>query len=132
MSILNKFTEEQIAEFEDCKTKEELLEVAAKLGINPTEEDIAEAMAMIKAANLESGEINDDDLDAVAGGKDEYTKKGYKKVDKKDTCTVPDKYVPAPADLKLWPKAKHMQCGGCDNCRSMNNKIVCIAQPGKD
>jgi hypothetical protein len=86
-------------------------------------------MALIGA---ESGELSDDALDAVAGGADEYTKKGYKKVDKKDTCTVPDKYVPAPADLKLWPKAEHMQCGGCDNCRSMNNKIVCIAQPGKD
>ena len=35
MSILNKFTEEQITAFEDCKTKEELLEVAAKLGITP-------------------------------------------------------------------------------------------------
>ena len=44
---------------------------------------------------------------------------------------VTDKYVPAPADLKLWPKAEYMQCGGCDNCRSMNNKIVCIAQPGQ-
>ena len=48
MSILKKLTPEQIAAFEDCKTKEELLEVAAKLGIAPTEEDIAEAMAMIK------------------------------------------------------------------------------------
>ena len=67
MSILDKFTEEQIAAFEDCKTKEELLEVAAKLGIDPTEEDIAEAMAMIKSANLERGEISDDDLAAVAG-----------------------------------------------------------------
>ena len=129
MSILAKLTPEQIVAFDDCTTKEELAAKAKELGLEPTEADLDEAMALISA---ESGELSDDALNAVAGGADEYTKKGYKKVDKKDTCTVPDKYVPAPADLKLWPKAEYMQCGGCDNCRSMNNKIVCIAQPGKD
>ena len=129
MSILKQLTPEQIVAFDDCTTKEELVARAKELGLEPTEAELEEALALI---NAESGELSDDALDAVAGGKDEYTKKGYKKVDKKDTCTVPDKYVPAPADLKLWPKAKHMQCGGCDNCRSMNNKIVCIVQTGKD
>ena len=129
MSILKKLTPEQIVAFDDCTTKEELAAKAKELGLEATEADLDEAMALIGA---ESGELSDDALDAIAGGQNEYSKTGYKKVKKDDTCTVPDKYVPAPADLKLWPNAKPNQCGGCDNCRSMNNKIVCIAQPGQD
>ena len=122
MSILNKLTEDQIAAFEDCKTKEELLEVAAKLGITPTEEDIAEAMAMIKTANLESGEINDDDLDAVAGGTD-LNKEGYVKVSKNDECLCGE-YESSPTPIHSHTKdGRH--CGTCKHCRQVRSADVC-------
>ena len=122
MSILNKLTEDQIAAFEDCKTKEELLEVAAKLGIAPTEEDIAEAMAMIKTANLESGEINDDDLDAVAGGTDK-NKEGYVKVSKNDECLCGE-YESSPTPIHSHTKdGRH--CGTCKHCRQVRSADVC-------
>ena len=122
MSILNKFTEEQITAFEDCKTKEQLLEVAAKLGITPTEEDITEAMAMIKAANLKSGEINDDDLDAVAGGTD-LNKEGYVKVSKNDECLCGE-YESSPTPIHSKPK-EDRHCGPCKHCRQVRSADVC-------
>ena len=123
MSILNKFTEEQITAFEDCKTKEELLEVAAKLGVTPTEEDIAEAMAMIKAANLESGEINDDDLDAVAGGTD-LNKEGYVKVSKNDECLCGEYESTATPIHSYTDDGRH--CGTCKHCRQVRSADVCV------
>ena len=122
MSILNKLTEDQIAAFEDCKTKEELLEVAAKLGITPTEEDITEAMAMIKAANLKSSEINDDDLDAVAGGTD-LNKEGYVKVSKNDECLCGE-YESSPTHIHSHTKdGRH--CGTCKHCRQVRSADIC-------
>ena len=122
MSILNKLTEDQIAAFEDCKTKEELLEVAAKLGVTPTEDDIAEAMAMIKTANLESGEINDDDLDAVAGGTSK-NKEGYVKVDKNDECLCGE-YESSSTPIHSNTKdGRH--CGTCKHCRQVRSADIC-------
>ncbi len=122
MSILNKLTEDQIAAFEDCKTKEELLEVAAKLGINPTEEDIAEAMAMIKATNLESGEIDDDALDAVAGGT-KTNKEGYVKVSKNDECLCGEYESSATPIHSNTKDGRH--CGTCKHCRQVRSADVC-------
>ena len=65
MSILAKLTPEQIVAFDDCTTKEELAAKAKELGLEPTEAELDEAMALISA---ESGELSDDALDAVAGG----------------------------------------------------------------
>lgn len=122
MSILNKLTEDQIAAFEDCKTKEELLEVAAKLGIAPTEEDIAEAMTMIKTANLKNGEIDDDDLDAVAGGTD-LNKEGYVKVKKNDECLCGEYESSSTPIHSHTDDGRH--CGTCKHCRQVRSADVC-------
>lgn len=122
MSILNKLTEDQITAFEDCKTKEELLEVAAKLGITPTEEDITEAMAMIKASNLESGEIDDDDLDAVAGGTAK-NKEGYVKVKKNDECLCGEYESSATPIHSHTDDGRH--CGTCKHCRQVRSADIC-------
>ena len=122
MSILNKLTEEQIAAFDDCKTKEELLEVAAKLDLTPSEEDIAEAMAMIKATNIGKGEIDDDALDAVSGGTD-TNKEGYVKVNKNDEC-VCGHYESSATPIHSQTKdGRH--CGTCKHCRQVRSADVC-------
>ena len=94
MSILNDLTNEQIAAFQGCKTKEELIAKADELGIKYTAEDIE---AGLKALNPEvSGELDDDALDAVAGGTT-YNKKGYAVVTMNKTCFAPGfPYAPAP------------------------------------
>ena len=45
MSVLKKFTNEQIAAFQECKTQEELIAKANELGIEYKEEDLKEAAA---------------------------------------------------------------------------------------
>ena len=53
MSILKKLTPEQIVAFDDCTTKEELAAKAKELGLEPTEAELDEAMALISAENGE-------------------------------------------------------------------------------
>ena len=66
MSVLANLTPEQIAAFAGCKSKEEVAAKAKELGFEATEADLEEAMVLLSA---ESGELSDDALDAVAGGK---------------------------------------------------------------
>ena len=57
------FSKEQIEKAKSCKTIEELKELAKNEGLNLTEE---EAKMYFNATR--GGELNDDDLDKVAGG----------------------------------------------------------------
>ncbi len=61
---INSFTKEQIAMAAQCKTPEELIELAKKYNIEITKEQ-AEAYL----AELENVELDEKALDAVAGGR---------------------------------------------------------------
>ena len=123
MSVLAKLTPEQIAAFEECKTKEEIAAKAKELGIEATEEDLNEAATLL---SKESGELSDDALDAVAGGKKQY--KSYKKVEKKHNCDVPEYYEQCPPDQYRWKGDEIGQCGTCKHCYTMNGHEVCVKQ----
>ena len=125
MSVLANLTPEQIAAFEGCKSKEELAAKAKELGLEVTEAELNEAMAIISA---ESGELEDDALDAVAGGASDYNKKGFLKVDEEHTCEIPERYTPLPSDQYRKKKAAYGSCYTCANCREMNGKMVCELQ----
>lgn len=122
MSVMNKLTPEQIDAFEECETKEELIAKAQELGVEYTEEELAEAVALMKG---ESGELSDDALDAVAGGDSGY-KKGYKKVDRRDKCTINQWQKAA---VPVYPGVKKPgKCGNCEFGRKIKNELVCIKQ----
>ena len=123
MSVLANLTPDQIAAFEGCKTKEELVAKAKELGLEPTEADLDEAMVLL---SKESGELSDDALDAVAGGKKQY--KSYKKVKKEHNCDVPQYYEQCPPDQYRWKNDKIGQCGTCKHCYTMDGKEVCVKQ----
>ena len=92
MSVLKKFTNEQIAAFQECKTQEELIAKANELGVEYSEEDLKEAVELlgtIETLPAESGELDDDALDAVAGGC--TYKDGYAVVTMNVKCFAPGK-----------------------------------------
>ena len=132
MSILAKLTDEQIAAFAGCKTKEEILAKAKELGFEPTEEELDEAVKLV-SGKAESGELDDEALDAVAGGKEEdpYNKDGYIEVKKKTECTI-GRYEMLPEELwrfNFVPKKNgYGKCGSCANCKEVNNNTVCVLQ----
>lgn len=59
------FNAEMIEKAKAAKSAEELLEIAKANGVEMTEEEATTYFAQL---NPKSGELNDDDLDAVAGG----------------------------------------------------------------
>jgi len=61
---LNSFTKEQIAKAMECKTPEELIELAKKAGIEITKEQAEAYIDEIQDAKLDPGI-----LESVAGGK---------------------------------------------------------------
>ena len=127
MSVLEKFTNEQIAAFQECKTQEELIAKANELGVEYSEEDLKEAVELlgtIETLPAESGELDDDALDAVAGGTT-YNKKGYAVVTMNVKCIAPGQpYAksPIPAHpLTLDGK----RCGTCIHMVTMDGMEVC-------
>ena len=126
MSVMNKFTPEQIEAFEDCETKEELIAKAQELGVAYTEEDLAEALALMKG---ESGELDDEALDAVAGGADDEEgsyKKGYLKVKKKRDCDI-DRWEKAA--IPVYPGVKKVgKCGNCAHAQKIKDTLICSLQ----
>ena len=61
---LNSFTKEQIEKARECKTPEELIELAKKAGVELT---LEQAEAYLK--ELDDMELDADTLDNVAGGR---------------------------------------------------------------
>lgn len=120
MSELNKLTPEMMEAFDACETKEELLAKAAELGVELTEEDVAVLM------DEAEGELDDDELDAVAGGK-EY-KNGYKIVKRRDKCTIGQwKRAAIPSYDGVKDNGK---CGNCEYGKVVNCKrLICTLQP---
>ena len=124
MSVLANLTPEQIAAFESCTTKEEIAAKAKELGLEPTEADLDEAVALL---SKETGELTDDALDAVAGGK--KLKKCYEKVKKGTQCVVPQYYEPCPPDQYRWKDDQIGMCGTCVHCHTIDGTEVCVKRP---
>lgn len=133
MSVLYELTNEQIAAFQGCKTKEEMIAKANELGIKYTEEDIEAGLKILNPEVAEaSGELDDDALDAVAGGTT-YNKKGYAVVTMNKKCFAPgfpyakSPYPAHPATLS------GKRCGTCIHMVTMDAMEVCplIMDPAK-
>ena len=126
MAIFENLSKEKAAAFEGCKTKEEIAAKAKELGIEATEEEIAIAANIICAP---SGEVDDDALDAVAGGvnknKQETNESGYFVVAKNNEC-VCNKYVTATYPAYSGTRSGN-RCGSCANCKQIDNDLCCIA-----
>lgn len=58
-----EFSKEQMEKAKNCKTLEELKELSIKEGLSLTEEELKDVFSLTR-----SGELNEDDLDKVAGG----------------------------------------------------------------
>ena len=58
-----EFSKEQIEKAKNCKTLEELKELSIKEGLSLTEKELKDVFSLTR-----SGELNEDDLDKVAGG----------------------------------------------------------------
>ena len=132
MAFFENLTSEQVAAFNGCKSKEEIAAKAKELGIEATEEDVTVAAALL---NVQSGELDDDALDAVAGGGAKVRNQktddaGYYMTAKNNYC-VCGKYKTATVPLDSDTKSGQ-RCGTCEYCRRIDNKIVCteIKIPG--
>ena len=62
---MQNFNAEMIEKAKTAKSAEELLEIAKANGVEMTEDEAAAYLAQL---NPKSGELDDDDLDSVAGG----------------------------------------------------------------
>ncbi|MBR4287934.1 MAG: hypothetical protein IKT50_00690 [Clostridia bacterium] len=104
MAIFENLTKEQAAAFEGCKSKEE---IAANILCAPT------------------GEIDDDALDAVAGGKNtqkqETNSSGYLVVAKNNQC-VCGKYETATYPIASNTE-KGNRCGTCVHCKEIGKAV---------
>ena len=117
-----KLSPEILEAFDDCETKEELLAKAKELGVELTEEA---AIELLKECD---GELDDDQLDAVAGGGEGNRgwHKGYKRVWRRDDCTIgrwEAAAVPSYTGVK-----KNGKCGNCDHGKVVNGELVCTLQ----
>lgn len=126
MSVLEKFTNEQIAAFQECKTQEELIAKANELGVEYSEADLKEAVGLlgtIETLPAESGELDDDALDAVAGGC--TYKDGYAVVTMNVKCFAPGKPFaedPYPTHPGTLGGAR---CGRCIHCQTRQGMEIC-------
>ena len=130
MAIIENLTKEQAAAFEGCKSKEEIAAKAKELGLEATEADIEFAANILCAA---TGEVDDDALDAVAGGKNtqkqETNSSGYLVTHYNNQCTC-FKYETATYPIST-KTGKGERCGTCVHCKEIGKKggsdLVCTA-----
>ena len=116
---MKNFNAEMIEKAKTVKSAEELLELAKANGMEITAD---EAKTYFAQLNPKSGELDDDDLDAVAGGTDK-NKEGYVKVDKNDECLCGE-YESSPTPIHSNTKdGRH--CGTCKHCRQVRSADIC-------
>ena len=124
MAIFEKLTAEQIAAFEGCKSKEEIVAKAKELGIEASEEEINAAANLLA---VQSGELEDDALDAVAGGANQRKQKtnesGYLITAKNNQCYC-GKYETA--TYASYSKIDGARCGSCKHCKQIDNNLCCL------
>ena len=125
MAIFENLTKEQIVAFEGCKSKEEIAAKAKDLGITATEEDLEVAANILCAP---TGEVDDDALDAVAGGvnknKQETNESGYFITAKNNEC-VCNKYETATYPAYSNTKSGN-RCGSCEHCKQIGSDLCCL------
>ena len=123
MSELKNLAPEILEAFDGCDTKEELLAKAAELKVELTDADVDALLS------IDEGELDDDDIDEVAGGAGEGDRgwhKGYKRVWRRDDCTI-DQWQAAGVPSYTGVK-KNGKCGNCEHGRNVNGKLVCVKQ----
>ena len=92
---MKNFTPEMIEKAKAAKSAEELLEVAKAGGIEMTADEAATYFAQL---NPQSGELNDDDLDSVAGGA--------------SGCSADDDFIEDGTMVRVINGDKCPKCGG--------------------
>ena len=122
MAIIENLTKEQAAAFEGCKSKEEIAAKAKELGLEATEADIEFAANILCGA---TGEVDDDALDAVAGGKNtqkqETNSSGYLITHYNNQCTC-GKYETAVYPISRKTE-KGNRCGTCAHCKEIGKGV---------
>ena len=130
MAKLNNLTPEILDILGECETKEALLAKIAELNVELDEEDV-EVLAAEIAGEEEEGELDDEAMDAVAGGGNRNFvfkwKNGYRKVGRRDTCPIGQwerAAVPSYKGVK-----NNYKCGNCAHGKIVNGQLVCLKQP---
>ena len=125
---MNNLTPEMIEKAKAAKSAEELLEVAKENNVEMTED---EAKTYFAQLNPKSGELDDDELDAVAGGACGYAKDGRKIVEAKARCHTEFSCKNGCGHNVDYGTYKCNVCGGgwyCENCLYSSregNKMYC-------
>jgi predicted ribosomally synthesized peptide with nif11-like leader len=112
---MTNFPPELIEKAKTAKSAEELLELAKAAGVEITAE---EAVAYFAQLNPSGGELDDDDLDNVAGGAC-YNKDGYRKIaNNYQKCDLFDCGCGAFRRVK-----KSISADKCENCGTI---VACV------
>ena len=126
MALFENLTKEQVAAFEGCKSKDEIVAKAKELNIEASEEEVNAAANLL---GVQNGELEDDALDAVAGGKNqnkqETNDSGYYVTAKNNWC-VCNKYETATYP-RFSDTKEGQRCGSCANCKQIGNDVCCTA-----
>ena len=122
------FHTEMIEKAKAAKTAEELYEIAKAEGVEMT---CDEATTYFAQLNPKSGELDDDDLDNVAGGACGYAKDGRKIVEPKSRCHTGFSCKNGCGHNVNYAEYKCNVCGGdwhCEDCAYSSregNKMYC-------
>ena len=122
------FSAEMIEKAKVAKTAEELYEIAKAEGVEMTSDEATTYFAQL---NPKSGELDDDDLDNVAGGACGYAKDGRKIVEPKSRCHTGFSCKNGCGHNVNYAEYKCNVCGGdwhCEDCAYSSregNKMYC-------
>ena len=122
------FYAEIVEKAKTAKSVEELLTLAKKNNVEMTAD---EAKAYFAQLNPKSGELDDDDLDNVAGGACGYAKDGRKIVEPKSRCHTGFSCKNGCGHNVNYAEYKCNVCGGdwhCEDCAYSSregNKMYC-------
>ena len=122
------FHTEMIEKAKAAKTAEELYEIAKAEGVEMTSDEATTYFAQL---NPKSGELDDDDLDNVAGGACGYAKDGRKIVEPKSRCHTGFSCKNGCGHNVNYAEYKCNVCGGdwhCEDCAYSSregNKMYC-------
>lgn len=122
------FNKEMIEKVKGAKSAEELLELAKANGVEMSADEAATYFAQLSP---KSGELDDDELDTVAGGGCGYASDGRKIVEAKARCHTGFECKNGCGNNVNYGECKCNVCGGawhCENCAYFSregNKMYC-------
>lgn len=125
---MKDFTVEMIEKAKAAKSAEELFEFAKANNVEMTFDEAETCFAQL---NPKSGELDDDDLDNVAGGACGYAKDGRKIVEPKSRCHTGFSCKNGCGHNVNYAEYKCNVCGGdwhCEDCAYSSregNKMYC-------